>query len=201
MSSKLDYLKKYLSASDAKQLQAQAGKGESIKIKNNTKIRKKRKKIRTQPTGFIIGGEAEVEERRDESSDWSDGEGPVVVEFRDESRERLQKMWNPLPANDSPKRVRHDSDSDAEARRDEAADSESDLDVKRRVRHDSNDLTPHTEGESSDSDLEVSRKPCGAGGRGGKRGSRWSREEEGVKLQDGACAMVLESNQQGKLSA
>ncbi|KAI6653584.1 BUD13-like [Oopsacas minuta] len=200
MASKLDYLKKYLSKSDEKQLHSQIEKGEKIKIKKSTNF-KRRKKV--SQTGIIIlNPEKEATQVRDsQSSESSDSDGPTVVESKVHSREAMKRLWNPINTDtvtlssvrtryDSdeglpPSRQRHDSDSDIEVTRDKSKSSVINSESSQKNQID------------SDSDIEVTRKSTETRQHKQEskrdRKSRWSRDEK-MTSDNLSCAVLLQAN-------
>ena len=193
MASKLDYLKKYLSKSDARQLHSQMEKGEEIKIRNSSGL--KRRKKQGNQTGFVVCNPerdtARLRESQSASSDGSEADGPVVVAYRDDSRDTREKLWNPISQSDATStadtdlpRKRHDSDSDVE------------VDRSRRIGSEETRATPQRSG--SDSDFEVKRKSPVRDREKKRRGSRWGREE-GAKSGGLSCTVLSQRDESSEL--
>ena len=192
MASKLDYLKKYMSKSEARQLHSQMEKGEQIKIRNSSRV--KRRKKQGNRTGFVVCNPerdpARIRDSQSASSDGSEEEGPVVVSYRDDSRDTRDGLWNPISQSGpaaSEREGRHDSDTELSRRR---HDSDSEVEVDKSETRDA----PQKSG--SDSDFEVKRKSPGPGREG--RGSRWSRDE-GVKSGELSCTVLLRGDESSEL--
>ena len=198
MTSRLDYLKKYLSKSDAKQLKSQIDKGEQIKIRNSTKLRRRKD---VSKKGIVISNpERDPAHVRDsQSSESSDEDGPIVVSYRDDSRESLKRKWNPISsAGSSRVRARHDSDEVSRRRHD----SDSDTEVTRNVQKQS-DMPNDSQKElnDSDSDIDVKRKSTDTvqhRQQKKERKSRWSRDERNTS-ENLSCTVLLQGNESSKL--
>ena len=203
MTDKLDYLKKYLSKSDAKQLQSQIDKGEQIKIKNSTKLR--RRKDVTKKGIMISNPERDPARVRDsQSSESSDADGPIVVSYRDDSRESLKRKWNPISsATSSRVTARHDSDGEEVPPSRRRHDSDSDTEVNRNVPKQA-DMANDSQKEQndSDSDIEVKRKSTDATQhkqqKKKERKSRWSRDERNTPTSL-SCAVLVQANKSSEL--
>ena len=201
MASKLDYLKKYLSKGDAKQLHSQMERGEEVKILNSSGRKRQKKR-----TGFVVCNPerdpTRLRESQSASSDGSEGEGPIVVSYRDDSRDTRDKLWNPISqsASTAARRDRHDSDIEVSRQR---HDSDSDVEGGRNGRagagagpDETGSAVPKSE---SDSDFEVKRKsPCAernSGRRKVPRGeSSWGRDED-VKEKGLSCTVLSKGDE------
>lgn len=202
MASKLDYLKKYLTKSDAKQLQSQMDKGETIKIKNSTKL--KRREAVGKKGIVVCNPERDPARVRDsQSSESSDEDGPIVVSYRDDSRESLKRKWNPITSHESSQaRERHDSDGEEVPPSRRRHDSDSDIEVSRNVQRQSDmSSNPQKDQNESDSDIDVKRKSTDTTQhkqRKKGRTSKWSRDERHAS-ENLSCAVLLQTSESSEL--
>ena len=192
-----------MNKSDAKQLQSQIDKGEQIKIKNSTTLR--RRKAVGKKGIVVCDPQREPARVRDsQSSESSAEDGPVVVSYRDDSRESLKRKWNPISsAETSRARARHDSDGEGVSPSRRRHDSDSDIEVSRNVQKQS-DMPSNSQKDQddSDSDIDVRRKSTDTTQhrqqRKKERTTRWSRTERNTS-ENQSCAVLLQANEPSEL--